>query len=67
MFWVLLRALFRRGDPEELEAHAVDRADIVTNKRSVKVALDGEVVRMKPPLQYRTRPGALRVFAPVSS
>lgn len=64
MFWVLLRALFRRGDPEDFEAHAVERADIVTNKRSLTVALDGEVVRMKPPLQYRSRPGALRVLAP---
>lgn len=64
MFWVLLRALFRRGQPEDFEAHTVERADIVTNKRSLTVALDGEVVRMKPPLRYRSRPGALRVLAP---
>jgi diacylglycerol kinase family enzyme len=66
MFWVLLRAVFRRDEPEDFEAHAVERADIVTNKRSIKVALDGEVVRMKPPLTYRTRPRALRVLAPVT-
>lgn len=64
MFWVLLRAMFRRDAPDDFESHAVDRADIVANKRSIRVALDGEVVRMKPPLQYRTRPGALRVLAP---
>jgi diacylglycerol kinase family enzyme len=63
--WFLLRALVRRGDPEELEAHAVERADIVTTKRSLKVAVDGEVVRMTPPLTYRTRPRALRVLAPL--
>jgi diacylglycerol kinase family enzyme len=67
MFWVLLRALLRRSDPADFEAHAVDRADILTSKRSVRVALDGEVVHMTPPLLYRTRPGALRVLAPVSS
>lgn len=67
MFWVLLRAVFRRGAHEDFEAHAVERADIVTNKRSLRVALDGEVVRMKPPLTYRTRPRALRVLAPASS
>jgi diacylglycerol kinase family enzyme len=64
MFWVMLRAVFRRAAPDDLEAYAVERADIVSRKRLVTVALDGEVVRMKPPLQYRTRPGALRVLAP---
>jgi diacylglycerol kinase family enzyme len=28
------------------------------------VALDGEVVRMETPLEYRIRPGALRVLVP---
>jgi diacylglycerol kinase family enzyme len=65
MFWVLLRAIIRRDKPLDFEAHTVDRADIVTSKRSVRVALDGEVVRMKPPLTYRSRPGALRVFTPL--
>jgi diacylglycerol kinase family enzyme len=30
----------------------------------VRVALDGEVVRMESPILYRIRPGALRVLAP---
>ena len=34
-------------------------------KPRVRVATDGEVVRMRAPLHYRVRPGALRVFAPV--
>jgi diacylglycerol kinase family enzyme len=61
MFLAMVRALFRSRDPE-LEARAVERADIVTNKRSLKVALDGEVTRMAPPLIYRSRPGALVVL-----
>jgi diacylglycerol kinase family enzyme len=31
-------------------------------QRSLRVSLDGEVVRMETPLRYRSRPGALRVF-----
>lgn len=65
MFWVMLRAVLRRSDPPELESHAVERADIVTSKRSLRVAVDGEVVRMTPPLTYKSRPGALRVFTPL--
>lgn len=61
MFVAMARALFRRRDPE-LEARSVERADIVANKRSLKVALDGEVTRMTPPLIYRSRPGALVVL-----
>jgi diacylglycerol kinase family enzyme len=61
MFVAMVRALFRRRDPE-LEARCVERADIVATKRSLKVALDGEVTRMAPPLNYRSRPGALVVL-----
>jgi YegS/Rv2252/BmrU family lipid kinase len=61
MFVMMVRALFRRRDPE-LETRCVERADIVASKRSLKVALDGEVTRMTPPLTYRSRPGALVVL-----
>ena len=39
-------------------------ARIVTLRRHVRVALDGEVVRLRSPLVYTIRPGALRVFVP---
>jgi YegS/Rv2252/BmrU family lipid kinase len=64
MLWVAFKELVQRGDPPELEVHTVDRADIAANRRRLKVALDGEVVRMKPPLTFRSLRGALRVFAP---
>jgi diacylglycerol kinase family enzyme len=35
----------------------------VNTRRQVDVALDGEVVRMRAPLHYRIRPGALKVIA----
>ncbi len=31
-------------------------------QRSLRVSLDGEIVRMQTPLRYRSRPGALRVL-----
>jgi diacylglycerol kinase family enzyme len=39
---------------------------IETRHQHVRVALDGEVTRMAPPLHYRVRPGALRVLVPAS-
>jgi diacylglycerol kinase family enzyme len=64
MLWVVVKELLHRGDPPEIEVHAVERVDIVARKRTLEVALDGEVVRMKPPLTFRSIPHALRVFAP---
>ena len=33
-------------------------------RRKLKVAIDGEVARLAPPLVYRIRPKALAVLAP---
>jgi YegS/Rv2252/BmrU family lipid kinase len=40
---------------------------IGTKHKRVRVALDGEVTVMEPPLHYRVRPGALRVLTPTSA
>jgi YegS/Rv2252/BmrU family lipid kinase len=40
---------------------------INTKHRRLRVALDGEVTVMTPPLHYRTRPGALRVLTPAAT
>ena len=37
---------------------------IGTKRKRVRVALDGEVTVLEPPLHYRVRPGALRVLVP---
>ena len=37
---------------------------IGTHRRRMRVALDGELTLMEPPLHFRVRPGALRVLAP---
>ena len=39
---------------------------IESRKRALRVALDGEVVSLRPPLHYRTWPAALRVCVPKS-
>ncbi|HVJ90508.1 MAG TPA: diacylglycerol kinase family protein [Labilithrix sp.] len=64
MLQTLLKALIIGKKPPEFEEHLVDRVAITTPKRTVKVAIDGEVVRMRPPLIYHIRPAALRVLAP---
>jgi diacylglycerol kinase family enzyme len=37
---------------------------IESRRRSVRVSVDGEVLRLEPPLHYRIRPGALKVIVP---
>lgn len=37
---------------------------IATRRRHLRVATDGEVTRMKPPLHYRSLPAALQVIVP---
>ncbi len=64
LFRALLQAIFRGRKPPELEEHNVEHVVIATPKRYLKVAVDGEVVRMESPLEYRIRPAALVVLAP---
>jgi diacylglycerol kinase family enzyme len=47
---------------EAIEADALTVASV--HRRTIRVALDGEVARMEMPLRYRSRPGALRLVAP---
>lgn len=58
-----LRALFGRLEQaKDFDSMAVTSVRIHTRKQTLKVAVDGEVVRLVPPLVYRIRPGALRVI-----
>ena len=60
-----LRALFG-GLRQEKDFIALSTKEIWigTKHKHVRVALDGEVLVMKPPLHYKVRPRALRVLAP---
>lgn len=48
----------------DFRAYTTRRLRVETDRRLVRVALDGELRRMKPPLTVQTRPGALRVLRP---
>jgi diacylglycerol kinase family enzyme len=53
-----------RATSPELELMTARELVIETRRQRVELALDGEVVRMKTPLHYRTSPGALPVIVP---
>ena len=62
MFWLMARALFGRHETaRDFETQQVTEASVLSKRKHLVVALDGEVVRMAPPLYYRIRPGALLV------
>jgi diacylglycerol kinase family enzyme len=65
LVWLGFQILLgRTGQLRELDTFLLDQATIELKRSSVGVALDGEVTELRPPLVYRSRPGALRVFVP---
>jgi diacylglycerol kinase family enzyme len=60
-----VRALFGHlRQDKDFDALDVHEVWIDTRHRRLRVATDGEVNIMRPPLHYRTLPGALRVIVP---
>ena len=53
-------------DDKDFLALSSSEVKILTARKRLRVALDGEVDLMKTPLHYRVRPGALRVIVPNS-
>lgn len=66
--WFAARTQFgglrQEGDFEMLR---VTSAEVTLRASRVPVSRDGEVERMRGPLAYKVRPGALKVFAPVEA
>jgi len=64
--WTLaLSGLIRGfGDRPDLETLCGAEAVVTTRRKRIRVAVDGEIVRLHSPLRYRSRPGALRVMVP---
>jgi len=56
--------LFWQGSEQvrELDLLQVTEAAVETRRHGLQVALDGEVAVLRSPLEYRSRPGALRVL-----
>ena len=62
---IALRGLFGRLDQaRDFEALTLPQLTVDTPKKTLRIALDGEVTRMAPPLHFRVLPRALRVIAP---
>jgi len=60
-----LRALFKRDRRgRDFNVFQTRELRVETNREQVRVALDGEIFRIPPPLRYRSRPRALRVRVP---
>ena len=51
----------------DFDAILATEITIQSRKRRLRVATDGEVTVMTPPLQYRVRPSALTVMRPQTS
>ncbi|MFD1709200.1 diacylglycerol kinase [Ottowia sp. GY511] len=67
--WLLIRgALGRLDGAEGVDSFAFDQLVVRMRRRVrwVKVALDGEVLRMPPPLVFRTAPRPLRLLLPAA-
>jgi len=66
LFWLACRCLFGNVDQQhDLRILNGLSAEISTrHRRRLLVAFDGEIRALRPPLHYRIRPQALRVFGP---
>jgi YegS/Rv2252/BmrU family lipid kinase len=61
----IIRALFDRARDDDMERiDGVERLRVASRRSQLRIALDGEVMREAPPLEYRIRKRALRVIAP---
>jgi diacylglycerol kinase family enzyme len=60
-----LRSLLGRlRQAEDFETRCGAELWVETARRRLKVAKDGDILRLRPPLHYRSRPGVLRVLVP---
>jgi diacylglycerol kinase family enzyme len=65
LLWLVVRGLIgRMRNARDFRSFATRSLLIETRKKRLRVATDGEVARVEPPLIYRSRAKALRVIAP---
>jgi diacylglycerol kinase family enzyme len=65
LFWLAVRSvvgLMRQS--RDLRTFTSGSVEILSRRKRLLVAVDGEVEMLQTPLRYRIRPGALRVFLP---
>ncbi|HKC02481.1 MAG TPA: diacylglycerol kinase family protein [Sphingomicrobium sp.] len=62
-----IRALFNRTKPDDMvRIEGVERLRVASRRSQLTVGLDGEVISVSPPLDYRIRKRTLRVIAPLT-
>ena len=68
--WGLMTSLFAvlsgHEEPSDVFTFEATKLIVTSNRRMFKVAVDGEVLQHKPPLNYRTRPKSLQVIVPAA-
>ena len=64
---MLRLALGRADQARDFESSIAKALEIGSRHRRLTIALDGEILRLRTPLRYRTRPGALRVLVPAAN
>lgn len=68
LFVLALRIVTGRlNQSRDLRVSLVEGVVVTSRRRRLLVASDGEVERIRTPLQYKIRPAALKVFAPKPS
>jgi diacylglycerol kinase family enzyme len=64
-FFMVCRLCFgHMNQKRDLDTLELAEAEVTAKSSRLPVTLDGEVRIMRPPLRYRSRPGALRVIVP---
>ena len=67
MLWLLVRgALGRLGDADRVVNFSFRTLNLKSLRRRIKVATDGEVTWMRPPLHFEALPDALKLIVPRS-
>ncbi len=61
--WAILSGSRKTGDLYTIHG---DHLTVASRRRVLKVAVDGEVLQLKPPLNYRIRPKSLQVIVPAT-
>jgi YegS/Rv2252/BmrU family lipid kinase len=68
LLWLGVRSLFGVGShTQDFDAFQATDFQIESQRRTIDVAMDGEVRPLPTPVRYRIRPRALRVLAPVDT
>jgi diacylglycerol kinase family enzyme len=65
LFKLFVKAFFGRiNEQDNFDILSATEVSVETRRRTIHVALDGEVKRLRTPLRYRVRPAVLRVIVP---